>query len=195
MSYGQVFLTRFLYEVTAKYFNLRSLQKCSWNLKKQRAVKPVVRYIIAVLLLSPAQPAFGSGHIAPGTMPAVYYSYCRSRHRYQLAGPGRTYGQNCVPENQNSLMRLYLVASLAYPSSQCDYCSRSYAFLISVSSWKRSFFERCVRIHLPVFTFQERQNSSALVMIFPPFYHSCRKHKRQPCSKFATYPEGANGVL
>ena len=26
-----------------------------------------------------------------------------------------------------------------------------------------------MRIHLPVFTFQERQNSSALVMIFPPF--------------------------
>ena len=155
MSYGQVFLTRFLFEVTAKYFNLRSLQKCSWNLKKQRAVKPVVRYITAVLSLSPAQPAFGSGRIAPGTMLVAHHSYCRSRQQHQSAGPGRAYGQNCVPENQNSLMRLYLVASLAYPSSHCVYCSRSYAFLISVSAWKRSFFEQCVRICLPALSFPE----------------------------------------
>ena len=53
----------------------------------QRAVKPVVRYITAVLSLSPAQPAFGSGRIAPGTMLAVHHSYYLSRHRYPLAGP------------------------------------------------------------------------------------------------------------
>ena len=70
---------------------------------------------LSVYFPSPAQPAFGSGRIAPGTMLAVHYSYCRLRQQHLSADPGRAYGQNCAPENQNSLVRVILVGSSHIP--------------------------------------------------------------------------------